>query len=125
MAMEAQLVHSPDCLLWVAQTECSNAFNTAKRTATVSEAAKSAPQVGLVGYIARCYEKIPAKAIYEMDSGEHRTIECKSGAQQGDGMGPPLFCLALVPIVSKLRSKYEPERVRITAYMDDINLNFK
>ena len=40
-------------------------------------------------------------------------------------MGPPLFCLALVPIVSKLKSKYEPKGVRITAYMDDINLNFK
>ena len=56
-----------------------------------------------------------------MDSGERRTIGCKNGVQQGDGMGPPLFCFALVPIVSK----YEPKGVRITAYMDDINLNFK
>ena len=76
-------------------------------------------------YTARCYDEIPAKAIYEMDSGERRTIECKSGIQQGNGMGPPLFCFALVPIDSKLRSKYEPTGVRITAYMDDINLNFK
>ena len=34
-------------------------------------------------------------------------------------------CSALVPIVSKLRSKYEPIGARITASMDDINLNFK
>ena len=40
-------------------------------------------------------------------------------------MGPPLFCFALVPVVSKLRIKYEPLGVSIKAYMDDINLNFK
>ena len=40
-------------------------------------------------------------------------------------MGPPLFSFALVPIVSKLRLKYEHIGVRITAYMDDINLNFE
>ena len=52
-------------------------------------------------------------------------IECKSGVQQGDGMGPPLLCFTLVPIVSKLRVKHEPLQVRIKAYMDDINLHFK
>ena len=121
VAMEAQLVHQTGH--WVVQTDCSNAFNTAKRTAIIAQAAKSTS--GLVGYIARCYDEIPAKAIYEMDSGERRTIECKSGVQQGDGMGPPLFCFTLVPIVSKLRVKYEPLRVRIKAFMDDINLHFQ
>ena len=120
-AMEAQLVHQTGH--WVVQTDCSNAFNTAKRNAIMAQAAKSTP--GLVGYIVRCYDEIPAKAIYEMDSGERRTIECKSGVQQGDGMGPPLFCFTLVPIVSKLRVKYEPLGVRIKANMDDINLHFQ
>lgn len=121
VAMEAQLVHQTGH--WVVQTDCSNAFNTAKRTAIMAQAAKSTP--GLVGYIARCYDEVPAKAMYEMDSGERRAIECKSGVQQGDGMGPPLFCFVLVPIVSKLRAKYEPLGVSIKAYMDDINLHFK
>ena len=98
-------------------------FNTAKRTAIMAQAAKSTP--GFVGYIAGCYDEIPAKAIHEMDSGERRAIECKCGAQRGDGMGPPLFRFTLVPIVSKLRVKYEPLGVRIKAYMDDINLHFK
>ena len=87
----------------------------------MAQAAKSTP--GLVGYIARCYDKIPAKAICEMDSGERRAIECKSGVQQGDGMKPPLFCFTLIPIESKLRVKHEPLGVRMKACMDDINLH--
>ncbi|CAN0439236.1 unnamed protein product, partial [Scytosiphon promiscuus] len=102
VAMEAQLVHQTGN--WIIQTDCSNAFNTGKRTAIMAQAAKSLPD--LVGYIARCYDEIPATAVYEMDSGERRTIECTSGVQQGDGMGPPLFSLILVPIVLKLQEKY-------------------
>eukprot|EP00903_Cladosiphon_okamuranus_P006087 g5997.t1 len=60
-----------------------------------------------------------------MDSGERRMIEGKSGVQQGDGMGPPLFCFILVPIVLKLRGKYERPGVSLQAYMDDISLHFK
>ncbi|CAB1119527.1 unnamed protein product [Ectocarpus sp. CCAP 1310/34] len=121
VAMDAQLVHQTGH--WVVQTDCSNAFNTGKRTAIMAQAAKSVPD--LVGYIARCYDEIPAKAIYTMDSGERRTIECKSGVQQGDGMGPPLFCFILVPIVLKLRAKYDHLGVSLKAYMDDISLHFK
>ncbi|CAB1119445.1 unnamed protein product [Ectocarpus sp. CCAP 1310/34] len=121
VAMDAQLVHQTGH--WVVQTDCSNAFNTGKRTAIMAQAAKSVPD--LVGYIARCYDEIPAKAIYTMDSGERRTIECKSGVQQGDGMGPPLFCFILVPIVLKLRAKYDHLGVCLKAYMDDISLHFK
>ncbi|CAN0508788.1 unnamed protein product, partial [Scytosiphon promiscuus] len=57
--------------------------------------------------------------------GERRTIECTSGVQQGDGMGPPLFSLILVPIVLKLQEKYEPLGVSFKAYMDDITLHLK
>ncbi|CAN0162995.1 unnamed protein product, partial [Scytosiphon promiscuus] len=85
VAMEAQLVHQTGNL--IIQTDCSNAFNTGKRTAIMAQAAKSPPD--LVGYIARCYDEISATAVSEMDSGQRRTIECTSGVQQGDGMGPP------------------------------------
>eukprot|EP00903_Cladosiphon_okamuranus_P018719 g17232.t1 len=121
VAMRAQLVHQNGH--WVIQTDCSNAFNTAKRMAIMAQAAKSTPD--LVGYIARCYDEVTAKAIFKMDSGERRTIECKSGVQQGGGMGPPLFCFVLVPIVIKLNQKYEPLGVSLTAYMDGISLHFK
>ena len=120
---DGSTVGSPDRPL-VVQTDCSNAFNTAKRTAIMAQAAKSTP--GPVGYIARCYDEIPAKAIYEVDSREGRVFERKSGAQQGDGiLGPPLFCFVIIPNVSKLRPKYEPLGVRIEACMDEVRLHFK
>ncbi|CAN0368719.1 unnamed protein product, partial [Scytosiphon promiscuus] len=117
-AIEAQLVHQTGN--WVTQTDCSDALNTAKRTAIMAQAVKSLPD--LVGYIARCKDKIPAKAVSEMDSGERRTIECTSGVQQRDGMGPPLFSLILVSIDVKLQEKYEPFGVAFKAYMNDITL---
>ena len=76
----------------------------------MAHAAKSTP--GLVGYIARCYDEIPAKAIYEMDFGEHREIECKSVVCSREMVWDrsPLFCFVIVPIVPKLRPKYKPPR---------------
>lgn len=88
----------------------------------MAQAAKSILDLG--GYIARCCDEILAKAVYEMDSGERRTLECRSKVQQGDGMGPPLFFLILVPIIIKLQKKYEPLGVS-KAYMDDINLHLQ
>ncbi|CAN0359962.1 unnamed protein product, partial [Scytosiphon promiscuus] len=120
-AMKAQLVHQTGN--WIIQTDCSSAFNTGNRTAIMAQAAKGFPD--LVGYIATCYDEIPATAVYEMDSGERRTIECTSGVQQRDGMGPPLFSLILVPIVLKLQVKYEPLGVSFKAYMDDSTLHLK
>lgn len=40
-------------------------------------------------------------------------------------MGPPLFCLILIPIITKLQQKYEPLGVNIIAYMDDISLHLQ
>lgn len=121
VAMHAQLAYQTG--YWMIQTDCSNAFNTAKRTVIMAQAAKNTPD--LVGYIARYYDEVPAKAMYEMDSGESRTIECTTGVQQGDGMGPPLFCFVLIPIIQKLNRKYEHLGVSLKADMDDINLLFK
>ncbi|CAN0597103.1 unnamed protein product [Laminaria digitata] len=38
-----------------------------------------------------------------MDTGETRTITCSSGVQQGDPMGPAMFCLALRPGLKRFR----------------------
>lgn len=121
VAMHAQLMYQTGH--WVIQTDCSNAFNTAKITAIMAQAAKSPPD--LVGFISRCYDEIPARAMYEMDSGERRKIECTTGVQQGDGMRPPLFCFVLIPIIQKLNRKYEHLGVSLKAYNDDITLLLK
>ncbi|CAN0567638.1 unnamed protein product, partial [Laminaria digitata] len=57
-----------------------------------------------------------------MDSGETRTIACSSGVQQGDPMGPAMFCLALRPGLKRFRQEFEGEGVEAFAYMDDVSL---
>ncbi|CAN0592776.1 unnamed protein product, partial [Laminaria digitata] len=57
-----------------------------------------------------------------MDSEETRTIACSSGVQQGDPMGPAMFCLALRPGLKRFRQEFEGEGVEAFAYMDDVSL---
>ncbi|CAN0590314.1 unnamed protein product, partial [Laminaria digitata] len=51
-----------------------------------------------------------------------RTIACSSGVQQGDPMGPAMFCLALRPGLKRFRQEFEGEGVDAFAYMDDVSL---
>ncbi|CAN0592515.1 unnamed protein product, partial [Laminaria digitata] len=94
-------------------TDCSNAFNTVKRTAVLEEVAK---------VLAKCYGTRPADVFFRMDSGETRTIACSSGIQQGDPMGPAMFCLALRPGLKRFRQEFEGEGLEAFAYMDDVSL---
>ncbi|CAN0588491.1 unnamed protein product, partial [Laminaria digitata] len=77
---------------WLVLTDCSNAFNTVKRTVVLEEVANCVP--ALTPLVSKCYATSPADVFFRMDSGETRTIACSSGAQQGDPMGPAMFCLA-------------------------------
>ena len=78
---------------WLVLTDCSNAFNTVKRTAVLVEAANCVP--ALTPFVAKCYGTRPAEMFFRMDSGETSTIACSSRVQQRDPMGPAMFCLAL------------------------------
>ena len=77
---------------WLVITDCSNAFNTVKRTASLAEVANRVP--AFTPFVAKCYGTRPADVFFRMDSRETRTIPCSSGVQQGDPMGPSLFWLA-------------------------------
>ncbi|CAN0586600.1 unnamed protein product, partial [Laminaria digitata] len=92
-------------------TDCSNAFNTVKRTAVLEEVANCVPAL-----------RPPADVFPRMDSGETRTIACSSGVQQGDPMGTAMFCLALRPGLKRFRQEFEGEGVEAFAYMDDVSL---
>ena len=105
---------------WLVITDCSNAFNTVNRTAVLAEVANCVP--ALTPFVAKCYGARPADVFFRMDSGETRTITCSSGVQQGDPMGPAMFCLALRPGLKRFREEFEGEGVEAFAYMDDISL---
>ena len=57
-----------------------------------------------------------------MGSGETRTIACSSGVQQGNPMGPVVFCLALRPGLKRFRQEFEREGVEAFAHMVDVSL---
>ena len=103
---------------WLILTDCSNAFNTVKRTAVLAEAVTSVPV--LTPFIAKCYGERLARVLvfFQMDSGERRNIECSSGVQQGDAMGPALSCVPLLPVLKRIREEFEPRGVEAFAYLD-------
>ncbi|CAN0468226.1 unnamed protein product, partial [Laminaria digitata] len=57
-----------------------------------------------------------------VQDGKHTIIICSSGVQQGDPMGPAMFCLALRPGLKQFRQEFEGEGVEAFAYMDDVSL---
>ncbi|CAN0557065.1 unnamed protein product [Laminaria digitata] len=58
-----------------------------------------------------------------MDSEETRTIACSSCVQQGEPMGPAMFCLALRPGLKRFRQEFEGEGVEASVYMDAVSLS--
>ncbi|CAN0187889.1 unnamed protein product, partial [Laminaria digitata] len=121
MGLRARTLHETGN--WVVLTDCPNAFNTVKRTAVLEEAANCVP--ALTPSVAKCYGTRPcsqADVFFRLDSEETRTIACSSGVQQGDPMGPAMFCLALRPGLKRFQQEFEGEGVEVCAYMDDISL---
>ncbi|CAM9612988.1 unnamed protein product, partial [Laminaria digitata] len=101
-------------------TDFPNAFKAVKRTAVLKEVANCVP--ALTPSVAICYGTRPPDVFLPMDSEETRTISCSSGVQQGDTMGPALFCLALRPGLKRFRQEFEGEGVEAFAYMNDVSL---
>ena len=86
---------------WLVFTDCSNAFNTVKRTAVLEAVAKSVAALTPLG--AKRYGPRPADVVFRMDFGEIRTVACSSGVRQGNPMGPATFYLALRPGLKRFR----------------------
>ena len=105
---------------WLVLRNCSNAFNTVGRTAVIAEATNCVP--ALTPLVAKCYGTRPTDVFFRMDSGKTRTIAFSSGVQQGDPMGPAMFCLGLRPGLKRFREEFELEGVEGFAYMDDLSL---
>ena len=101
-------------------TDCSNAFNTVKRTAMLAEAATCVP--ALTPFVAKCYGDMSAPGFFQMESGERRKIDCSSGVQQEDAMGPALFCMPLLPVLKRTRATFEPRGAEAFAYLHNISI---
>ena len=93
VALRARMHH--EAKNWLIHMDCFNAFDTVKRTAVLTEAATCVP--ALTPFVAKCHGERSAPVFFQMDSGEKHRTDCFSGVQQGDAMGPALFCMPLLP----------------------------
>ena len=79
VALSARVHH--EARNWLILSDCSNTFNTVKRTAVLTETATCVP--ALAPFIAKCYGERPAHTLFQMDSGERRKltvpVECSKG----------------------------------------------
>jgi hypothetical protein len=119
VALVARLLHEGDS--WVLAVDGSNAFNSVKRTA-VLPAAASLLDTGF-DYVAALYGGPPPELLVQLPAGAGVTvIPSATGVQQGDALGPLLFCLALLPALRALRARWGPSGITFAALMDDVFL---
>lgn len=46
--------------------------------------------------------------VFQTGLNERRKIDFPSGLQQGDAMGPALYCMPLLPVLKRFREKIDP-----------------
>ena len=73
-------------------------------------------------FVAKSYGEMSAPVFFQMESGERRKIDCPSGVQQGDAMGPALFCMPLLPVLKRTRAEFEPRGIEAFVYLDGISI---
>ena len=82
-----------------------NAFNSIRRDVVLNACLELIPE--LYPLVFSCYAS-PSHLFYDED-----TLLSQEGVQQGDPLGPLLFCLAVQPLVNKLQSELK------IFYLDD------
>ena len=96
----------PDAV--VVKLDLTNAFGTIRRDTILEAVASSLPE-------ACAYVYSSSAASSNLIFGNH-VVESSEGVQQGDPLGPLLFCLAIHPLLTECTSE-----LRI-GYLDDITL---
>ena len=84
----------------------SNAFNSLRRDSMREAIEQHMP--GLLGYFDSAYGQSS-----HLQFGDY-TIESAEGIQQGDPLGPLLFCLTIHPLLTEIQSEF------VSGYLDDI-----
>ena len=98
----------------ILKVDFSNAFNCVTRHIMLEQCSQHFPE--LLPYVQWCYGAQPY-LFYDSDL----AIPSCAGVQQGDPLGPMLFCLVLHPVVLRI-SQTCPHILRHQWYLDDGSL---
>ena len=97
----------PDDHVFV-KLDFTNAFNSVRRDAMREAVLRHAPS--LLGYVDSAYG-----GVTTLHFGEHE-IDSAEGIQQGDPLGPLLFCLVIHPLLINIQAEF------VSGYLDDIGI---
>jgi hypothetical protein len=92
----------------IVKLDFSNAFNCIHRDAMLEAIYQQVPEI-----YAYCHLAYSETTILKYNN---RSISSDEGIQQGDPLGPTLFCLTIHPMLQSLSSELR------VGYMDDITL---
>src|SRR5215471_17698081 len=92
----------------IVKLDFSNAFNSVRRDAVLHAISTKLPEIYRF-----CFTSYSEASFLQFGD---RSILSQEGVQQGDPLGPLLFCLTLHPILSSLSSKLR------LGYLDDVTL---
>ena len=92
----------------IAKLGFTNAFNNLRRDAMLEAVYKTVPEIYKFCHLS--YSQ-PTKLRYGS-----RSISLEEGTQQGDPLGPLLFCITIQPLLFMLRSEL------VVGYIDDITI---
>jgi len=92
----------------LAKLDFSNAFNSIRRDAMLNAVAQHIPEI-----LPFCYSAYACSPMLKFGD---RILDSNEGIQQGDPLGPLLFCLTIQPILQSLSSQL------VIGYMDDVTV---
>ncbi|MGZ6209896.1 MAG: reverse transcriptase domain-containing protein, partial [Syntrophales bacterium] len=93
--------HEKDENFMIFQADFKNAFNSVSRAAFITAVEKDLPVIG--PWIRWCYSTA-SNLFVRSDGPTPKIIQSIEGCQQGDPLGPLLFCLAIRKITEKIRN---------------------
>jgi hypothetical protein len=97
--------------------DCTNAFNTISREAILEQLVKNDGLWPI--YRLAAWSLKPTSLIVIQDSHRKASLSSSSGVRQGSVLGPLLFCLALQPILTRIKATCD---VTMGAHLDDITI---
>ncbi|CAM9687071.1 unnamed protein product, partial [Choristocarpus tenellus] len=109
-----------ECREWVISLNGRNAFNSVRHSAFVEALPETIP--GLLPYVSKVYGNT-RNLLFPLDEGGTKIVPSRSGAQQGDPLGPILYCMATHKALQQVQSVFGPQGVSFRRYLDDTSIS--